>query len=99
MMKQLHAYVKGDVIGVGFRAWVKIQAKIHTVNGWIRNAFDKEAVFGRSGGVETVLQGEQQNVEELLELLKQGPPVSRVDDVEVFWQEPKEIFEVFEIRK
>ncbi|PIV70970.1 acylphosphatase, partial [Candidatus Roizmanbacteria bacterium CG17_big_fil_post_rev_8_21_14_2_50_39_7] len=27
-MKQVHVYIKGDVIGVGFRAWTKIQAKM-----------------------------------------------------------------------
>lgn len=95
----MHVYVRGDVIGVGFRAWVKIQSKIHGVNGWVRNAHDKEEVFGSGGGVEALLQGEQGQLEQMAELLKQGPPVSRVDDVEVYWQEPREIFEGFEIRK
>jgi len=35
----------------------------------------------------------------MLQKIKAGPSVSRVDDVEIFWQEPKEIFEKFEIRK
>lgn len=98
MMKQTHVYIKGDVIGVGFRAWVKIQSKIHSVHGWVRNVFDNEHVFGTGGGVEALFQGEQGDVEDMVDLAKQGPPVSRVDDVEIYWQEPKEIFEGFEIR-
>lgn len=91
MLKQVHVYIKGDVIGVGFRAWTKIQAMTVGVNGWIRNS-DYQTV-------ETVIQGEEEKVNKMVDLIKQGPPVSRVDDVEISWQEPKEIFEEFEIRK
>ncbi|MFH0773114.1 MAG: acylphosphatase, partial [bacterium] len=45
-MKQVHVYIKGDVIGVGFRAWTKIQAKIIGVNGWVRNVFEHPNKFG-----------------------------------------------------
>ncbi|PIV70969.1 acylphosphatase, partial [Candidatus Roizmanbacteria bacterium CG17_big_fil_post_rev_8_21_14_2_50_39_7] len=38
-------------------------------------------------------------VEEIVEKIKEGPPVSRVDDVELYWQNIKEVFEGFEIRK
>ncbi|OGK62923.1 hypothetical protein A2334_06090 [Candidatus Roizmanbacteria bacterium RIFOXYB2_FULL_38_10] len=99
MLKQAHTYIKGDVIGVGFRAWTKIQAKINGAHGWVRNVFNKEHVFGRSGGVEALIQGDEEKVNNMIDLIKQGPPVARVDDVEVYWQEPSEIFEVFEIRK
>lgn len=99
MLKQFHIYVIGDVIGVGFRAWTKIQAKINNVNGWVRNNHDRPDVFGNGGGVEALLQGDENSVETMLGLLKEGPPVSRVDDIEIFPQEPKEIFEGFEIRK
>ncbi len=99
MLKQAHLYIKGDVIGVGFRAWTKIQAKIIGVTGWVRNVYDRPEVFGVSGGVEALIQGEEENVKKMIELLKKGPPVARVDDVEVIWQDPKEIFEDFEIRK
>jgi len=98
-MKQVHVYVKGDVIGVGFRAWAKIQAKIIGVNGWVRNVFEHPDKFGAGGGVEALFQGEDTKVEEIVEKIKDGPPVSRVDDVELYFQNPKEIFEGFEIRK
>lgn len=99
MLKQVHVYIKGDVIGVGFRAWTKIQTKLIPVTGWIRNNFENPHIFGISGGVELVFQGEPEKIEEILQKIKEGPSVSRVDDVEIFWQEPKEIFEKFEIRK
>lgn len=98
MLKQIHLYIKGDVIGVGFRAWTKIQAKTVGVSGWVRNNFDRPEIFGPGGGVETVIQDEEEKVNKMLELLKKGSPVSRVEDVESFFEEPKEIFEGFEIR-
>lgn len=99
MLKQAHIYIKGDVIGVGFRAWTKIQSKINSINGWVRNTFEKPDIFGPNGGVEALIQGEEEKIDTMLEELKKGPPVARVDDVEIFWQEPKEIYNEFEIRK
>ncbi len=99
MLKQVHLYIKGDVIGVGFRAWTKIQSKIIRVTGWVRNNFENTTVFGKSGGVEAMIQGDEEKINEMLGLLRKGPPVSRVDDIEIFWQDAKEIIEGFEIRK
>jgi acylphosphatase len=99
MIIQAHLFIKGEVIGVGFRAWTKIQAKQQRINGWVRNVYDKPEVFGNGGGVEVLVQGEQSKVDEMITLLEKGPPIARVDDVEVMWQEPKEIIEGFEIRK
>lgn len=99
MLKQVHLYIKGDVIGVGFRAWTKIQSKIIGVTGWVRNVNNHPDIFGLSGGVEAQIQGEMEKVEQMIELLKKGPPVSHVSGIEIFWQEPKEVFDIFEIRK
>lgn len=91
MLKQVHLYIKGDVIGVGFRAWTKIQAKILRVNGWVRNVDHQE--------VEAVLQADEAVLNKMIGLLKKGPPISRVDDVDIIWESPKEAFDGFEIRK
>lgn len=91
MLKQCHLYIKGDVIGVGFRAWTKIQAKINGVTGWVRNHQD--------GFVEAVIQGDENKVNKMLEIIKQGSPVSRVENVEVYKQDAKEIFDGFDIKK
>ena len=99
MLKQVRLYIKGDVIGVGFRAWTKIQAKIAGVTGWVRNNFEHSDIFGIGGGVEAQIQGEEAKVNQMIELIKKGPPVSHVDSVEVFWQEVKEVFDEFKIIK
>lgn len=46
-----------------------------------------------------MIQGEEDKLNKMIEILKIGSPVSRVDDVEIYPQEPKEIFDDFEIRK
>ena len=99
MIKQVHIFVVGDVTGVGFRAWTKIQAKFHDVHGWIRNIHDRPDVHGQSGGVEMVLQGQEKDVTDLVELVKQGPSISRVEDMRIMNQSVKEIFDSFEITK
>ncbi len=99
MVKQAHLYIKGDVIGVGFRAWTRMMAKKVGVGGWVRNVYDKPEIFGVHGGVEAVVQGEEEKVKEMIELLKKGPETAHVEEVEVFWEEPKEVFEDFEVRK
>lgn len=98
MVTQIHVYIKGDVIGVGFRAWTKIQAKIHQVRGWVRNTHDKQDIFGAGGGVEAVFQGEEDQVKKMIEVVKKGPPIAHVVEVEAMWQEPKEMYEIFEIK-
>ena len=99
MLKQVHLYIKGDIIGIGFRAWTKIQAKIIGVTGWVRNVFDHPDIFGVGGGVEAQIQGEKEKVDQIIELIKKGPPVSHIENIEIFWQEPKEIFDEFKIVK
>jgi len=99
MLTQAHLYISGDVIGVGFRAWAKIQAKLNQVTGWVRNVIERPEYFGPGGGVEAVVQGEKNQTEAMIKLLKAGPPVARVENVEIIWQEVKEIFEDFSIRK
>jgi acylphosphatase len=99
MLKQTHCYIHGDVIGIGFRAWTKIQAKILSLNGWVKNVYDRDDRFGKSGGVEVVLQGEGEQIEKMIQLLKSGPPISHVTHLDYFWQDPAEIFESFDIKK
>lgn len=99
MLKQAHLYIKGDVIGIGFRAWTKIQAKIIGVSGWVRNIFNRSDVFGDGGGVEALIQGDEEKVNKMVAILEKGPPVAHVQGFDIFWQNAKEIIEGFEIRK
>ncbi|MEX1052667.1 MAG: acylphosphatase [Patescibacteria group bacterium] len=90
MFKQAHIFVSGNVIGVGFRAWVKYQSKFTNVSGWVRNVGDE---------VEVLLQGEEKNILDMIERIKKGPPISNVKNVEINWEEIKEKHTSFEILK
>jgi len=69
------AVVSGVVQGVGFRASTREQARTLGVSGLARNLPD--------GTVEVEAEGYRQDVDALLAWLRQGPPWSRVDGVEV----------------
>jgi acylphosphatase len=84
-----HVTVTGRVQGVFFRAWTREQAQALGVAGWVRNCPD--------GHVEAHLEGEANQVEQLLTKLRQGPPAAEVDDVRTWDVEPCE-FDGFEVR-
>ncbi|OGK31425.1 hypothetical protein A3F29_02690 [Candidatus Roizmanbacteria bacterium RIFCSPHIGHO2_12_FULL_33_9] len=90
MLKQARIFVYGDVIGVGFRAWTKYQSKFFKVYGWVRNVGNE---------VEVLLQGEEKNLKNMIERIKNGPPVSTVKNIEVTWEKSDKICKSFEIRK
>ncbi len=92
-----HIYIKGDVVGVGFRAWTKIQAKIHGITGWVRNNHEKTDIFGAGGGVEAVLSGDSEQVKKFIETIRKGSPISHVSEVDVLWLEPNKKYNEFEI--
>lgn len=67
--------VCGRVQGVGFRAATRSKAEAGGVSGWVRNLPD--------GGVEAVFEGSPEAVEALVGFCRQGPPLARVERVEV----------------
>jgi acylphosphatase len=69
------AVVSGVVQGVGFRASTREQARALGVSGVARNLLD--------GTVEVEAEGDRDAVEALLAWLRQGPPWSRVERVDV----------------
>lgn len=71
----VHLIARGRVQGVGFRAFVEEEATMRSLNGWVRNR--------RDGSVEAVAAGPQAAVEALIDAVRQGPPASRVDTVDV----------------
>lgn len=82
-----HIWVKGRVQGVGFRAHVEYNALQIGVLGWVRNlGWDT---------VETVAEGTRAQIDDFIEMVKQGPRVSRVDEVRVEYEEPTAILEGF----
>ena len=76
-MERLHAVVRGDVQGVGFRYFVQGKANQLGLRGWVRNNDD--------GTVELVAEGDRAQLEELARALEGGPRMARVDRVETQW--------------
>ncbi|MBN1864177.1 MAG: acylphosphatase [Victivallales bacterium] len=66
--------VKGRVTGVGFRySALHRSESLASLSGYIRNSGYAE--------VETLVQGDRQDVEQMLLWLRKGPPLARVDDI------------------
>ncbi|MCS6950466.1 MAG: acylphosphatase [Armatimonadota bacterium] len=79
MRKRMVATVSGRVQGVGYRAFVLRYARALGLSGSVRNL--------PSGQVEVVAEGDEQQLQQLLTLLRQGPPAARVTEVSVQWGE------------
>ena len=67
--------VTGRVQGVFFRAWTMDEARSLGLNGWVRNCSD--------GSVEAHIEGDEDAIDELIDLIREGPPDARVEKVEV----------------
>jgi len=74
-MRTVGAIVRGRVQGVGYRAWTEQQAKSLGLEGWVRNR--------RDGTVEAQIVGSDASIDALLRRLREGPPGSCVEAVEV----------------
>jgi acylphosphatase len=86
-----HVDVAGRVQGVNYRAYAVAAARRLGVSGWIRNE--------RDGNVTAVIQHQDPAVlSNLLTVMRDGPPASRVDEVEVSPIDSQETFSGFEIR-
>ncbi len=84
-----HVFIKGKVQGVYFRQNTKQVATEHRVTGWVRNLSD--------GRVEAVFEGDNKNVDDVIEWCHVGPPNSRVDDVDVRFEKHTGEFDSFTI--
>ena len=87
-----HVWVKGRVQGVGFRAHVEYHARqIGGLTGWVRNVgYDT---------VEAIAEGERSNVERFIEMMKQGPRMSQVDESSVEWENPTGEFREYGVKR
>ncbi|MGI8419858.1 MAG: acylphosphatase [Candidatus Levyibacteriota bacterium] len=89
-MKQAHLFISGTVQGIGYRQFVKSNAKKLDLTGWVRNTED--------GGVEAVLQGEEAMITMIIEQCKQGPFMAEVQQLGFEWEEIEEKFADFTIQ-
>lgn len=72
-MRRVRAVVVGRVQGVGFRWFVRQEARRLGVAGWVRNRAD--------GSVELETAGEATAVERLLQHVRVGPDAADVTEV------------------
>lgn len=74
MTDGLKILVSGRVQGVGFRAFVRAEARRRGVTGYARNLAD--------GRVEVALHGDADAVEQVRRAVAEGPPPAQVTDLQ-----------------
>jgi len=84
-----HLTISGRVQGVFFRGTARQEARNLGLTGWVRNIYN--------GDVEAVAEGREESVMAFIDWCRRGPPMARVTDVKVEWEEPTGEFENFNI--
>ena len=87
---RLCATVHGLVQGVYFRYFVQTEARRLGLTGYVRNI--------AGGAVEIEAEGAKQQLDELLEHVRIGPPQARVERMKVDWSDYSGHFDGFTIR-
>ncbi len=77
----IRVVVRGRVQGVGFRDYVETRARFLRLAGYVRNLPDGRAV-------EVIAEGPREALEQLIEHLRHGPGMSRIDTIDVEWRAP-----------
>ena len=90
MKVKAHVIVTGRVQGVYFRGNTRKEAQKLNVNGWVQNLPD--------GRVEAIFEGEKDNVDKLIEILRDGPSRANVTDLNLYWLDYNNEFNDFQIR-
>jgi len=86
---RVHVFVEGKVQAVFYRTWTFKQACDLGLTGWARNIED--------GRVEVVAEGEKKQIDKLIRLIKIGPPLAKVNHLDIIWEKKTGEFEGFEI--
>lgn len=71
--KALRVIVRGRVQGVWYRGWAIENAGELNLDGWVRNRHD--------GTVEACLFGPIDNVDQMVERMRSGPPLASVSEL------------------
>lgn len=80
MTVRVRVLVSGRVQGVFFRATCAAEARRRGVTGWVRNV--------PGGRVEAAFEGPEDAVEQMVAWCRRGPELARVDELEVWPEEP-----------
>ena len=88
---RVHIWVSGRVQGVGFRAHVEYYGSQIGVTGWVRNVSHDT--------VETIAEGTLDQIGKFIEMVKQGPRASRVDEARVEYETVTGEFKEFGVKR
>lgn len=88
-MKRAHIFVSGMVHGIGYRSYARNYARELGLKGFVKNL--------RDGRVEIVAEGYDKQIQTLLQLLRKGPWGSKVKDIQIDWEDPKNEYEDFRV--
>ena len=75
MKKSIRLYINGTVQGVFFRGFIKENAEMYNVKGFVRNLED--------GRVEIFLEGNADDVNKMIELCQKGPKYAQIKNIEI----------------
>jgi acylphosphatase len=75
MALQARLTISGRVQGVGYRDWAIDTGQRLGLTGWVRNRAD--------GAVEALIVGDESAVGRMIEACRRGPPMARVDEIDV----------------
>ncbi len=87
---QLRIVVRGRVQGVGYRYFTVRQALRYNIQGYVKNQPD--------GTVLVVARGDKENLDKFIEVLKEGPPLAIVEEMDIEEVEEDRNLIGFEIR-
>jgi acylphosphatase len=82
--------VKGIVQGVNFRYYTQREAQKRNLTGWVRNLAD--------GSVGAVFEGEEEDVEAMIQWCHHGPPSAHVTELIVQPEEYRGEFQTFFVK-
>ena len=89
MKARAHVFVSGMVQGVFFRDHTQRWAASLKLMGWVRNLPD--------GRVESMVEGDKEQIETLIARFKDGPPRANVTEAVVTWEDFQGEFDDFRI--
>lgn len=89
MKKRLALKIYGNVHGVGYRYSVRNFAKARDIQGWVKN--------NSEGTVSVVAEGEEKDLEALLDFCYNGIDFAQVQHIDRIWEERTGGFHDFSI--
>lgn len=75
MALQARLIITGRVQGVGYRDWTMATGLQLGLTGWVRNRTD--------GSVEALIAGEEGAIGQMIAACRRGPPMAKVDEIDV----------------